>query len=114
MFYKNFLEVNKQNEPEKYHILHDLEIHGKSVIVDVDKKTWWIPLSIEIGHAANTITDSKTDSNSKNTQLLLPPMRNNVRKKDNAFAVIAPNINVVVKEEKITDIKSKFFFIRKI
>ena len=104
VFYKNFLEVNKQNEPEKYHILHDLEIHGKSVIVDVDKKTWWEPLSIEIGHASKKITDSN------NTRLLLPPMRNNGKD----FAVIAPNINVVVKEEKITDIRSKFFFIRKI
>lgn len=98
VFHKNYLEVNKQNEPEKYHILHDLEIHGKSVIVDVDKKIWWTPISKEIGHAAKKNND------------LLPPTRSN----DGRIAIITPNIDVVVKEEKITDIKSKFFFIRKI
>jgi len=103
VFYKNFLEVNKKDEPEKYHILHDLEIYGKSVIENVDKKSWWTPISIEIGHASKRITDSDKK------RLLLPPMRNDNKE----FAVIMPNINVVVREEKITDIKSRFFFVRK-
>jgi len=99
VFHKNFLEVNKQDEPEKYHIFKDLEHHGKSIINDVDKKVWWEPISKEIGHAAK-----------KNNEFILPPTRSN----NGRIAIISSNINVIVKEEKITDIKSKFFFIRKL
>jgi len=99
VFYKNFLEVNKRDEPEKYHICKDLEMHGKSITNNVDKKDWWKSVSTEIGHAAK-----------KNNELLLPPLRS----KDGHIAVISPNMNVIVKEEKITDIKSRFFFIRKL
>lgn len=99
VFHKNYLEINKQEKPEMYHICKDLEIHGKSIINDVDKKNWWEPLSKEIGHASK-----------KNKDLILPPTRSN----NGRIAIVSSNINVIVKEEKITDIKSKFFFIRRV
>lgn len=105
MFHKNFLVIDKQEEPEKYNIFKQIEAHGKCIIENVEKKDWWVPVSRELGIASRIITGGEKK------RLLLPPMKT---KDTNAerITVIVPNVNVVVKEEKISDFKSRFYLIR--
>jgi len=106
VYYNNFLEIDKIKEPNKFNIFQQIEIHGKCVIEDVDKKPWWPSVGRKIGLEANSISDGNK------SRLLLPPVKPSNTNPDR-IVVITPNINVIVREQKITDIKSKFIFLRK-
>jgi hypothetical protein len=106
VFYKNFLDIDKKEEPEKFNIFMQMEIHGKAIVENPDKKEYWHSLGTEIGKASHYLTDGNK------SHLLMPPMKTKNTNPEH-FVVITPNINVIVKEQKITDTISRFFLIRK-
>jgi hypothetical protein len=107
MSYKNFLEIDKEKEPEKFNIFNGLVTHGKYIINNVDEKPWWETVGKQIGKASVSLTDGNK------SRLLIPPTKT-THNNPERIVVITPNINVFVKEEKITDLRSKFIFIRKL
>jgi hypothetical protein len=89
------IDISHKNK-EKYLIYHEMTKHGKSIIEDVHKKEWWKPVSIELG------IESK-----KLKPRLLPP----VTKQKGNFAVVLPNIDIIVEEKPLKHKPvSRFFF----
>ena len=101
---KNWLEADKEKEPEYFRHLNELFTQGKSIMEHKNSKSdQWCSISRKMGLRAKDLIEK---------EYLLPPMGNNnpTHRHKKAF-ITYPNVNM--ERKKITKTKFRFSFFKK-